>query len=100
MTTQDDEAMAAADKEMEERAYRVKHLLSQRYQGLKNDQVCRLGVYLHVIRVGVGVGVGVGGIESTKLLNDFFQLIQSFFSSQVVFPCFMLPPTFSRLIID
>ncbi len=45
MTAHDDEAMAmaAADKEMEERANRVKHLLSQRYQGLKNDQVrfCR-----------------------------------------------------------
>ena len=39
MTAQDDEAMAAADKEMEERANRVKHLLSLRYQGLKNDQV-------------------------------------------------------------
>jgi hypothetical protein len=39
MTAHDDEAMAAADKEMEERANRVKHLLSQRYQGLKNDQV-------------------------------------------------------------
>lgn len=38
MTAHDDEAMAAADKEMEERANRVKHLLSQRYQGLKNDQ--------------------------------------------------------------
>lgn len=39
MTTQDDEAMAAADKEMEERATRAKELLSQRYRGLKNDQV-------------------------------------------------------------
>lgn len=44
MTAHDDEAMAAADKEMEERANRVKHLLSQRYQGLKNDQVR----FLHV----------------------------------------------------
>jgi hypothetical protein len=39
MTPQDDEAMAAADKEMEERANRAKQLLSQRYQGLKTEQV-------------------------------------------------------------
>ena len=39
MTNHDDEAMAAADKEMEERANRAKQLLSQRYKGLKTDQV-------------------------------------------------------------
>ena len=39
MTSHDDEAMAAADKEMEERANRAKQLLSQRYKGLKTDQV-------------------------------------------------------------
>ena len=39
MTSQDDEAMARADKEMEERANRAKQLLSQRYRGLRNDQV-------------------------------------------------------------
>eukprot|EP00545_Synedropsis_sp_CCMP1620_P000776 CAMPEP_0119027924 /NCGR_PEP_ID=MMETSP1176-20130426/37971_1 /TAXON_ID=265551 /ORGANISM="Synedropsis recta cf, Strain CCMP1620" /LENGTH=551 /DNA_ID=CAMNT_0006983947 /DNA_START=209 /DNA_END=1864 /DNA_ORIENTATION=+ len=38
MTTQDDEAMAAADKEMEERANRAKQLLSSRYKGLRHDQ--------------------------------------------------------------
>lgn len=37
--TQEDEVMAAADKEMEERANRAKQLLSQRYKGLRNDQV-------------------------------------------------------------
>ena len=35
----DDEAVAAADKEMEERANRAKELLSQRYKGLKVQQV-------------------------------------------------------------
>lgn len=35
----DDDAVAAADKEMEERANRAKELLSQRYKGLKNQQV-------------------------------------------------------------
>jgi len=35
----DDEAVAAADKEMEERANRAKELLSQRYKGLKAHQV-------------------------------------------------------------
>jgi hypothetical protein len=39
MSNQDDEAMAAADKEMEERANRAKQLLSQRYKGLRSDQV-------------------------------------------------------------
>ena len=40
MASQDhDAAMAAADKEMEERANRAKQLLSQRYRGLRNDQV-------------------------------------------------------------
>jgi hypothetical protein len=35
----DDAAVAAADKEMEERANRAKALLSQRYHGLKKHQV-------------------------------------------------------------
>jgi hypothetical protein len=34
-----DDAVAAADKEMEERANRAKELLSQRYVGLKRAQV-------------------------------------------------------------
>jgi len=34
-----DEAMATADKEMEERANRARQLLSDRYRGLRNDQV-------------------------------------------------------------
>jgi hypothetical protein len=39
----DEEAVARADKEMEERANRAKELLSQRYRGLKTQQVgvCR-----------------------------------------------------------
>ena len=40
MTTPiDDAAVAAADKEMEERANRAKELLSRRYTGLKKSQV-------------------------------------------------------------
>ena len=35
----DEEAVAAADKEMEARANRAKELLSQRYVGLKRQQV-------------------------------------------------------------
>jgi hypothetical protein len=35
----DEEAVAAADKEMEERANRAKELLSKRYRGLKTQQV-------------------------------------------------------------
>jgi hypothetical protein len=35
----DEDAVAAADKEMEERANRAKELLSQRYVGLKRSQV-------------------------------------------------------------
>ena len=35
----DEDAVAAADKEMEERANRAKELLSQRYVGLKRAQV-------------------------------------------------------------
>jgi len=34
-----EDAVAAADKEMEERANRAKELLSRRYHGLKNHQV-------------------------------------------------------------
>lgn len=34
-----DEAMATADKQMEERANRARQLLSERYRGLRNDQV-------------------------------------------------------------
>ena len=37
----DEEAVAAADKEMEERANRAKELLSRRYVGLKRQQVCQ-----------------------------------------------------------
>lgn len=39
MATIDDDAVAAADKEMEERANRAKELLAQRYKGLKTHQV-------------------------------------------------------------
>jgi len=39
----DEEAVAAADKEMEERANRAKELLSRRYVGLKRQQEARQG---------------------------------------------------------
>ena len=37
--TLDDEAVAAADKEMEERANRAKEILANRHKGLKRAQV-------------------------------------------------------------
>jgi len=43
----DDDAVAAADKEMEMRANRAKELLSQRYKGLKSHQVRILPVALY-----------------------------------------------------
>ena len=42
----DEAAVAAADKEMEERANRAKELLSKRYHGLKRHQVCMIGSLL------------------------------------------------------
>lgn len=36
----EDAAMAAADKELEERANRAKAYLNSRFQGLRKDQVC------------------------------------------------------------
>ena len=45
----DEEAVAAADKEMEERANRAKALLSQRYVGLKRQQVSPVRKKLIVI---------------------------------------------------
>ena len=39
MASIDDDAVAAADKEMEERANRAKELLSGRYKGMKVQQV-------------------------------------------------------------
>lgn len=41
----DEEAVAAADKEMEERANRAKELLSQRYDGIRAQQVCNHVVF-------------------------------------------------------
>ena len=42
----DEDAVAAADKEMEERANRAKALLSNRYKGLKTAQVRQFVVWL------------------------------------------------------
>ena len=46
-----EDAVAAADKEMEERANRAKELLSKRYHGLKNHQVSIAVPYCAVISV-------------------------------------------------
>lgn len=48
----DEEAVAAADKEMEARANRAKELLSQRYVGLKRQQVCCVDVYIAFLEEG------------------------------------------------
>mmetsp|Transcript_23924 Transcript_23924/g.26674 ORF Transcript_23924/g.26674 Transcript_23924/m.26674 type:complete len:549 (-) Transcript_23924:176-1822(-) len=52
----DEEAVAAADKEMEERANRAKELLSQRYVGLKQQQVARQGRKMQLERQMIGLG--------------------------------------------
>jgi len=52
----DEEAVAAADKEMEERANRAKELLSQRYVGLKQQQVARQGRKMQLERQMIGMG--------------------------------------------
>ncbi len=52
----DEEAVAAADKEMEERANRAKELLSRRYVGLKRQQVC-LFVGWKIILVMMSLGL-------------------------------------------
>lgn len=55
MTSQDDEAMARADKEMEERANRAKQLLSQRYRGLRNDQEAKHDRKMQLERKMIGL---------------------------------------------
>lgn len=50
----DEDAVAAADKEMEERANRAKELLSQRYVGLKRQQVRAIILrYYNLLLVGL-----------------------------------------------
>lgn len=51
----DEEAVAAADKEMEERANRAKELLSQRYVGLKRQQEARQGRKMQLERQMIGM---------------------------------------------
>lgn len=51
----DDDAVAAADKEMEERANRAKEILANRHKGLKRAQVSicrgsRSGTYCMIFR--------------------------------------------------
>lgn len=55
MPTQEDEVMAAADKEMEERANRAKQLLSQRYKGLRNDQEAKHARKMQLERKMIGM---------------------------------------------
>mmetsp|Transcript_7241 Transcript_7241/g.17701 ORF Transcript_7241/g.17701 Transcript_7241/m.17701 type:complete len:541 (+) Transcript_7241:213-1835(+) len=51
----DEEAVAAADKEMEERANRAKELLSQRYVGLKRQQEAKQGRKMQLERGMIGM---------------------------------------------
>jgi len=51
----DEEAVAAADKEMEERANRAKELLSRRYVGLKRQQEARQGRKMQLERQMIGL---------------------------------------------
>lgn len=51
----DEEAVAAADKEMEERANRAKELLSRRYVGLKRSQEERQGRKMNLERQMIGL---------------------------------------------
>lgn len=56
MATQDqDEALAAADKEMEERANRAKELLSSRYRGLRHDQEAKQARKMQLERHMIGL---------------------------------------------
>lgn len=50
-----DEAMAAADKEMEARAKRAKELLSQRYTGMKSNQEAKQARKLQLERKMIGL---------------------------------------------
>lgn len=50
-----DEAMAAADKKLEERAQRAKDLLSQRYRGLRHDQEAKHARKMQLERNMIGI---------------------------------------------
>jgi len=50
-----DEAMAAADKKLEERAQRAKDLLSQRYRGLRHDQEAKHARKMQLERNMIGL---------------------------------------------
>ena len=61
-----EDAVAAADKEMEERANRAKELLSRRYHGLKNQQVSMAPNYSHY---SVGAEISLSTLtESSRTL--------------------------------
>ena len=64
----DEAAVAAADKEMEERANRAKELLSKRYHGLKRQQV----------RPRTRVSL-IGSVVLLLIALDHFLLLSSFF---------------------
>mmetsp|Transcript_31815 Transcript_31815/g.38981 ORF Transcript_31815/g.38981 Transcript_31815/m.38981 type:complete len:118 (-) Transcript_31815:1620-1973(-) len=50
-----DEAMAAADKELEERAKRAKELLSQRYRGMRHEQEAKHARKMQLERTMIGL---------------------------------------------
>lgn len=51
----DEEAVARADKEMEERANRAKELLSRRFVGLKRQQEAKKGRQVQLERQMIGL---------------------------------------------
>lgn len=55
MASDQDEAMAAADKEMEERANRAKELLSSRYRGLRHEQEAKQARKMQLERHMIGL---------------------------------------------
>eukprot|EP00978_Attheya_sp_CCMP212_P009070 scaffold21366_cov60-Attheya_sp.AAC.3 len=55
MSSGKEEAMAAADKEMEERANRAKDLLSSRYKGLRSEQEAKHGRKMKLERHMIGL---------------------------------------------
>jgi hypothetical protein len=63
----DEEAVARADKEMEERANRAKELLSQRYRGLKTQQVRTAGCWC-LLGVVVSAASAAGAAAFVKIL--------------------------------
>ena len=89
----DEDAVAAADKEMEERANRAKQLLSQRYVGLKRAQVSLLRFALtHYSKMCVEDSAALEAMvleTSSRLFSLGFVAIILIFSSNAFLWIFM-----------